>query len=107
VDLDVQYLYAYDGSITVEPLDTPSLSTTEAVWRELQQAFQQDRPVPGRILNPVNKGFAVGIAGIVAFLPESFTTPRRVGQVGVLQWFKIVSLDMESNNLLVRCAKFS
>lgn len=107
VDLDVHYFSAYDGTITVEPLDTPSLSTTEAVWNELQSASDTERPVPGRILNKVNKGYAVGIAGIVAFLPESFALDRRVSQVGVLQWFQIISLERETNNILVRCAKVS
>ena len=107
IDLDVHYLYAYDGTITAEPLDTPTISTTEAVWNELSLAYENERPVPGRILNPVNKGFAVGIAGIVAFLPESFAPPKRVMQVGVLQWFQIVSIDRETSNILVRCAKFS
>jgi len=107
VDLDVHYFSAYDSTITVEPLDTPSLSTTEAVWNELQSAADNERPVPGRILNKVNKGYAVGIAGIVAFLPESFALDRRVSQVGVLQWFQIISLERETNNILVRCAKVS
>ena len=107
IDFDVHYFYAYDGSITAEPRDTPSISTKDAVWKELQTAFETKRPVPGRILNPVNKGYAVGIAGIVAFLPESFAPSRRVGQTGVLQWFEIVNLGAKSNNVLVRCAKFS
>lgn len=102
IDLDVQYFSAYDGTITVEPLDTPSISTAEAVWNELQNAADNDRPIPGRILNQVNKGYAVGIVGIVAFLPESFAVEKRVGQVGVLQWFQVISLERESNNVLVR-----
>mmetsp|Transcript_3946 Transcript_3946/g.11455 ORF Transcript_3946/g.11455 Transcript_3946/m.11455 type:complete len:235 (+) Transcript_3946:480-1184(+) len=107
IDLDLHYFSAYDGTITVEPLDTPSMSTTEAVWNELQNAADSNRPIPGRILNQVNKGYAVGIAGVVAFLPESFAVEKRVGQVGVLQWFQIISLERETNNILVRCAKFS
>jgi ribosomal protein S1 len=41
------------------------------VWRELSQLYKHNQPVRGRILNKMEgrRGWAVGIAGIVAHLP--------------------------------------
>ena len=50
-------------------------------------------PPAGRILNAVWKGYAVGVAGVVAFLPArqcARPTARRIGQ---LQKFRILELD--------------
>lgn len=42
----------------------------ERVWRELLEARDGGKSVKGRILNAVNGGYAVGIAGLIAFLPS-------------------------------------
>ena len=41
----------------------------ELVLQELKKALVERTTVMGRILNPVNKGYAVGIGGLVCFLP--------------------------------------
>lgn len=41
----------------------------QAVMDRLQLAQDTDTPVMGRILNTVNRGYAVGIAGVVCFCP--------------------------------------
>ena len=41
----------------------------ERAWRELLEARDAGKAVRGRILNAVNGGYAVGIAGLIAFLP--------------------------------------
>ena len=52
------------------------------------------------MLNEVNAGFAVGLAGYVAFLPlgRSRTTGTTVGQ---LRSFEVVSLNKETRNIVV------
>ena len=42
---------------------------TEVILGRLRQAMVTRTPVMGRILNAVNRGYAVGIAGLVCFLP--------------------------------------
>lgn len=42
----------------------------ERAWRELLEARDGGKSVKGRILNAVNGGYAVGIAGLIAFLPS-------------------------------------
>ena len=42
----------------------------ERAWRELLEARDNGKSVKGRILNAVNGGYAVGIAGLIAFLPS-------------------------------------
>lgn len=41
----------------------------DAVLMELQRAKETGASVMGRILNPVNAGYAVGIGGLVCFCP--------------------------------------
>ncbi len=41
----------------------------ELVLQELKKARAEGTTVLGRVLNPVNKGYAVGIGGLVCFLP--------------------------------------
>ena len=41
----------------------------------------------GRILNPVSRGYAVGLGGVVGFLPMSQCLVRTAQRVGVLQPF--------------------
>ncbi len=43
----------------------------------------------GRILNPVSRGYAVGIGGVVGFLPMSQCLVRTAQRIGVLQPFMV------------------
>lgn len=47
----------------------------------------------GRILNPTSGGYAVGIAGYVAFLERRQATLQQTQRIGVLQDFYIHSMD--------------
>lgn len=55
----------------------------------------------GRILNSVNKGYCVGIAGLTAFLPYSLCTLLTASKVGVLQPFIIQRLNPETLSVVV------
>ena len=63
------------------------------VWEELREAFTKETLVQGRILNPCNGGYAVGIAGFVAFCPLFRISPRVARRVGVLQPFRITMMS--------------
>jgi ribosomal protein S1 len=105
------------------------------VWEELKKHMQEQRPVMGRILNPVNRGYAVGIGGLVCFCPFSDCSPKAaarvgklvvqymqynyflgcclvgltfgcLGQVGVLQPFRIQSMKEEKRNVVVEALDF-
>lgn len=42
---------------------------TDVILARLRRAMESKTPVMGRILNAVNRGYSVGIAGLVCFLP--------------------------------------
>ena len=65
----------------------------QAVLEELRAAHQSGRMVMGRVLNAVNGGYAVGIAGLVVFLPSSRASLNTVKKLGVLQPFFVLSID--------------
>ena len=49
-------------------------------------------PSAGRILNQVWHGYAVGVAGIIAFLPAKQCSPPTARRVGQLQKFRILEV---------------
>ena len=49
----------------------------------------------GRILNSVSRGYAVGLGGIVAFLPMSQCLVRTAQRIGVLQPFRVSQVKRE------------
>ena len=50
----------------------------DGVWREIKEHHRKGTHVKGRVLNPVNGGYAVGIAGLVCFLPIGAASVRGV-----------------------------
>lgn len=71
------------------------------VWEELVAAFRKEQLVTGRVLNPINSGYAVGIAGFVAFCPLNRITPTVARRIGVLQPFHILMISKEVGANLV------
>ena len=71
------------------------------LWKELEEHYKARKPVLGRILNAVNKGYAVGIAGIVGFCPFSRSSVLTASKVGLLQPFIIEQMAPERLNLVV------
>ena len=59
------------------------------VWEELRQAMLANTPVMGRVLNAVNSGFAIGVAGFVCFCPISQMEFLTATKIGVLQPFQV------------------
>jgi len=77
-----------------------SLDLTNAVWSELYLSWQKKQRVYGRILNTVNGGFSVGVAGYIAFLPKSRLYNRSY-QVGRLIPFQILNINLQTKNIVL------
>ena len=95
----IQELKCPVGSIWVVPHRPNAETMRERVWAEIERAYASKQGVRGRVLNPINDGFAVGVAGIVAKLPLQQADPRKVQRVGVLQDFVITSVQARQRRL--------
>ncbi len=74
-------------------------------WRKLEQAFENDEIVVGRINGKVKGGFTVDLDDIRAFLPGSLVDVRPVRDTAYLEGkdleFKVIKLDQKRNNVVV------
>ena len=73
----------------------------EQILKELQRAFDKGDEVMGRILNTMNGGYAVGVAGLVGFCPFRLCTLQTASRVGVLQPFIIHRFRLEPFNMIL------
>ncbi len=75
------------------------------VWMVLEEAFEDEKKVPGFLQGKVKGGFTVDIDGIRAFLPGSLVDMRPVRDVAHLEGkeleFKVIKLDQRRNNVVV------
>lgn len=69
--------------------------------KELQTAFETGQPVMGRLLNPLNGGYAVGIGGIVGFCPFRSCSLPTASRIGILQPFYVSGLREVPFNLIL------
>ena len=75
------------------------------VWEKIKDAFDNDRPVQGRIKRKIKGGVTVDLMGVDAFLPGSQIALRRVPNVDDLigdeYEFKILKLNKRRRNIVV------
>ena len=75
------------------------------VWDKLENAFESEDTVQGKISGKVKGGFTVDINDIRAFLPGSLVDVRPVRDPAYLEGkdleFKIIKLDRKRNNVVV------
>ncbi|HSH42556.1 MAG TPA: 30S ribosomal protein S1, partial [Arenicellales bacterium] len=75
------------------------------VWKELEQAYEDNETVTGMISGKVKGGFTVDIKDIRAFLPGSLVDVRPVRDTTYLEnkelEFKVIKLDQRRNNVVV------
>lgn len=64
----------------------------ELIWKELKEAYLGNIAVQGRVLNPTDRGYAVGVGGFVAFCPLVSLPPHLGEKVGLLQPFRIIKM---------------
>ncbi|WP_062537541.1 30S ribosomal protein S1 [Mizugakiibacter sediminis] len=75
------------------------------VWDVLEEAFEKNETVTGKISGKVKGGFTVDIKDVRAFLPGSLVDVRPVRDPVYLEGkdleFKIIKLDRKRNNVVV------
>jgi len=75
------------------------------VWDKLENAFQSEDTIQGKISGKVKGGFTVDINDIRAFLPGSLVDVRPVRDPAYLEGkdldFRIIKLDRKRNNVVV------
>ena len=103
----IQELKCPLGSVWLEPQRRTRAGVQAAVWEELKRHHASGDPVGGRILNDVNGGLAVGIAGVVALLPWNAVRQHSAGQelckkLGALQPFVVTSMNPKYRECFVR-----
>jgi hypothetical protein len=76
----------------------------QGVWELLKDAMETNQPVMGRVLNAVNGGYSVGIAGLVAFCPYSSISFATASKIGVLQPFYVYSMTEAKRNVVLQDA---
>lgn len=74
---------------------------TDVILARLRRAMDSKTPVMGRILNAVNKGYSVGIAGLVCFLPITQCMYQTAARVGVLQPFYVQNVREDIRNVVL------
>lgn len=101
VDVYVERMEDKNG----EALLSVEKARREAVWGELDVAFQQGTLVNGTIFGRVKGGFAVDLDGAVAFLPGSQVDVRPIRDIGplmnIVQPFKLLKMDKARSNIVV------
>jgi hypothetical protein len=88
----------------VSGADRARTARSEGAWREILQHYRHGTHVKGRVLNAVNGGYAVGIAGLVAFLPNQCVRPFRGSPeppAGELLPFKILGVTESIKNVIL------
>jgi small subunit ribosomal protein S1 len=74
-------------------------------WKVLEQAFEAEDTIVGRINGKVKGGFTVELGDIRAFLPGSLVDVRPVRDTAYLEGkdleFKVIKLDQRRNNVVV------
>ncbi len=75
---------------------------SKLIWTKLTKIWQNDHNlVKGFLLNLAKGGYAIAIAGHIAFLPKSL---RRCRKVFHSQWiiFSILNMNLKINNIVVK-----
>lgn len=73
----------------------------DRVLSELERAVISKKHIMGRILNSVNRGYAVGIGGLVCFCPITQCLFETAQRVGVLQPFIVAQIKLETRNVVI------
>lgn len=98
--------------VYIERIEGPSghvmLSREKAarmlVWDRIEEAFKNETPVTGRVLDRVKGGLAVDV-GVKAFLPGSLIDTKPVKNLDALKGneftFRVISFDRKRNNVVL------
>jgi small subunit ribosomal protein S1 len=74
-------------------------------WGELEQAFESNETIVGRINGKVRGGFTVAVGALRAFLPGSLVDVRPIRDTTFLEGrdleFKVIKIDQKRNNVVL------
>ncbi len=74
-------------------------------WGELENAFEEERTITGRITGKVRGGFTVAVSALRAFLPGSLVDVRPIRDTSFLEGrdleFKVIKIDQKRNNVVL------
>ncbi|MGI9035246.1 MAG: 30S ribosomal protein S1 [Pyrinomonadaceae bacterium] len=112
-----------EGELTIKPGDEleviiksmdsgdnpPQLSFTEAArrraWSEIEQAYKEEKPVTGRIIDKTKGGLRVDIDGVEAFLPGSQIDSHPIrnldSYIGKEIEAKVIKFSRKRNNIVL------
>ncbi|MDI1230731.1 MAG: 30S ribosomal protein S1 [Methylobacter sp.] len=74
-------------------------------WSELENAFEKEATIVGRITGKVRGGFTVSVGALRAFLPGSLVDVRPIRDTTFLEnrdlEFKVIKIDQKRNNVVL------
>ncbi|MGZ8164361.1 MAG: 30S ribosomal protein S1 [Methylobacter sp.] len=74
-------------------------------WSELENAFEKEATITGRITGKVRGGFTVAVGALRAFLPGSLVDVRPIRDTTFLEnrdlEFKVIKIDQKRNNVVL------
>ncbi|MGR9012807.1 MAG: 30S ribosomal protein S1 [Gammaproteobacteria bacterium] len=74
-------------------------------WSELENAFEKEATIVGRITGKVRGGFTVAVGALRAFLPGSLVDVRPIRDTTFLEnrdlEFKVIKIDQKRNNVVL------
>jgi hypothetical protein len=94
----------FSGEMTyIIPKNLVFRAKRKFVWTELTKLWRSSvkNRIKGFILNSVNGGFAVAIAGYIAFLPKSLCLNKKV-YLGQWRQFSIINMNPKIANIIVK-----
>jgi len=101
----VRYIENPMGEMDLSNEEREEAERADLVWREIKKIHHDGGIVKGRVLNTVNGGYAVGIAGVIAFLPNQATRSYEGSTrppVGELLPFKIMAITESTKNAVLQ-----
>jgi ribosomal protein S1 len=102
VKVFVEHQETPEGDMMVGSKQAVADVRARAVWNELESRMRSGQTVRGRILNSLFGGYAVGVAGLVCFLPSSSCLHRNAARIGELMEFRITRMTKARKNVLLR-----
>jgi len=90
-----------EGDMLVSGQQAAVRKRVRTVWKELQTCMKEGKTVKGRVLNSVSGGFAVGVGGLVCFVPLSGMSSSTARHIGELQDFRVVQMTLSRSNVVL------
>jgi len=101
IDVYLERMENKDGEVSL----SREKARREEAWTDLEQQYEANERVTGRIFGRVKGGFTVDLGGAVAFLPGSQVDIRPIRDVTPLmnteQPFQILKMDRSRGNIVV------